>query len=286
MLNVSVVIPAFQAKSFIGRAVRSVLSQTSPAWEIVIVSDDGVDYGLLLGELGLADKRIRSVSTGVVGSGPANARNVGLDAAAGRIVAMLDADDALAPKALAGLVPQALEHGAAYSRMRIIEHATGEELPSFDRPLESGLVNLADILTSQIHSYAGIVFDRLRVGARWPSSRELWEDVHFFVKCFDYLDRIYHEAEPLYLYHRREGSICNRPTTGSEYRDAAEQLLARLDCGDTLNLQNSGAREVYRQFLMRALRLETTFLEDLANGRCRDYRDFVARRLPLFHQLG
>lgn len=281
----SVIIPAYQASSFIERAVRSVLAQTVTDWEVVIASDDGVDYPRVLREAGLTDDRVRGTSTGVVGGGPARARNAALDAATGRVVVTLDADDTLSPEALSRLVPRALEHGAACCRVRVVDHVTGEDLPSFDRPLASGLVDLAGILTSQIHSYASVVFDRQRVGARWPASRERWEDVQFYVSCFDHVDAMYHDAAPLYVYHRRDGSICNRPETGHEYHEAAERLLARIERGDALGIRRDAVRDVYRRFLRRALALEATFLADRAAERCGDYRDFVARNLPLFYRL-
>lgn len=36
---ISVVIPAYNAQATIGRAVQSVINQTDPAWEVVLVAD-------------------------------------------------------------------------------------------------------------------------------------------------------------------------------------------------------------------------------------------------------
>lgn len=283
--SISVIIPAHDATAFIERAVKSALAQTIADLEVVIASDDGLDYAAFLREQGLSDSRVRCVSTGVLGGGPARARNTALDAARGRVIAALDADDTMAPEALSRLCPKAIEHGAAYARMRVVDHATGEELPSLDRPLLSGVVGLHEILTSQIHSYAGVVFDRQRVRARWPASKERWEDVQFYASCFDDVDGMFHDAAPLYVYHRREGSICNRPETGAEYHEAAERLIGRIEGGDSLGIQSASAREVYARFLRRALRLEAMFLEDMAAGRCVDYRDFVAQRIAEYYRL-
>ena len=146
-------------------------------------------------------------------------------------------------------------------------------------------MTLEDVLTSQVHSYAGVVFDRHRVGARWPVSRELWEDVSFFVRCFDDVERMFHVAEPLYVYHRRDGSICNRPETGHEYLLAAEGLLDRIARGDTLGIARDEGRGTYRRFLQGRLAIEAAFMAELAAGRCEDFRGFVARELASFHRL-
>jgi len=283
--RVSVLIPAYRAEPCVHRAVRSVLGQTCPPAEVVIASDDGTDYARLLGESGLSDPRLRFVSTGGIGTGAANARNTALDASSGRIVATLDADDVLAPRALEVLVPLALRHGAAYCRPRFVDLATGTELESLDRALPGGLGKLEEILTSQIHTYAGIVFDRSRVAARWPEWMERWEDVYFYVRCFDDLECMYHVAEPLYVYHRVPGSICNRPETGGEYLAWADELAKRLERGDTLGLRNAASREVFRRFLRSRHVIEAAFTRALGEGVCSDFHSFTRLRLDLFYTL-
>lgn len=283
--SLSVIIPAYRAEPYIRRAVQSLLGQTRPPSEIVIASDDGVDYADLLREGGLADPRIRCVPTREVRGGPASARNTALDAARGRIVATLDADDLLAPRALEVLAPLALVHGAAYCRPSFFDQASGTRLKSLDRRLPTGPVGLEDVLTSQVHTYAGIVFDRRRVTARWPAWMERWEDVYFYVACFDDLDALYHVSRPLYRYHRVGGSICNRPETGSEYLAWAEALLQRLGWGDALGLRNAGARELFRRFLASRQDIEAAFVQAMEGGTCRDFHAFTRRRLDLFHRL-
>jgi succinoglycan biosynthesis protein ExoO len=284
--SISVVIPAYKAQPFIHRSVSSVLGQTRTDWEVVIASDDGVDYIRVLRDSGLSDPRLRCVFTQGVGTGPANARNTGMDAAQGRFIATLDADDSLAPQAMEVLVPLARQHGAAYSRPRFIDHATGVELNSLDRPLPTGPVQLEDILTSQIHTYAGIVFDRSWVTARWPSWMQRWEDVYFYVSCFDDLESMYHVAEPLYGYYRIAGSICNRPETSKEYLAWADQLVKRLEQGDLLDLRTASTRHLFWRFLLSRQSIEAAFIQALAMGVCRDFHSFTQLRLDLFYNLG
>lgn len=283
--SISVIIPAYRAEPFIHRAVRSVLGQTCPPSEIVIASDDGTDYADVLRAGGLSDARIRCVSTGEVGSGPANARNSGLAAARGRVIATIDADDVFAPRALEVLAPAALLHGASYCRPSFVDQDAETELESLDRRLRTGPVHLEDILTSQIHTYAGIVFDRSRVTARWPEWMQRWEDVYFYVRCFDDLDSIFHVSEPLYRYHRISGSICNRPEAASEYLTWADELVGRLDRGDTLGLRDAGSRHLFRTFLIGRRATETAFIQALEDGSCLDFHSFARLRVDLFHRL-
>ncbi len=82
------------------RAVASLLGQTYHAWEWAIVSPAG-SQARVLTALGAAgrDPRVRTVVASRVGNA-ADAWNDGLGAATGQFVAILGADDALAPEAL------------------------------------------------------------------------------------------------------------------------------------------------------------------------------------------
>lgn len=283
--SISVVIPAFQAQPYIGRAVHSVLEQTRGDFEIVVVADDGSDYAALLHDVDRAGQRIRCVTTGGIGTGPANARNVGLDAAKGPIIAALDADDMLERTALERLVPLAAEHGAAYGATRFIDEETGVELESLDRVLPSGLLRLEDVLTSRIHTYSGIVVDRNRITARWPEWRELWEDVTFTVRCFDDVEAIYQLDEPLYRYHRVPGSLCNRAESGEEHLASARRLAARLEAGDTLGLRNADSRATFHRYLLSRQRLEEAFVRALENGTVSDFHAFISTNRGMLYRL-
>ena len=91
LASVSVVIPCYRCADTVGRAVASVLAQTLPPSEIVLV-DDGSDDATAAALEQLARSPIRVVSM-PRNQGAASARNTGWDAAKERYVAFLDADD-------------------------------------------------------------------------------------------------------------------------------------------------------------------------------------------------
>jgi glycosyltransferase involved in cell wall biosynthesis len=92
--KVSVVVTTFNRPEFVRRAVESVLAQTSPSLECIVVDDHG-DCTLVLPE----DDRVRLLRRPANG-GTAAARNDGLSAARGEYVSFLDDDDAYTPDRL------------------------------------------------------------------------------------------------------------------------------------------------------------------------------------------
>jgi len=87
--RVSCIIPVYNGAEHLAEAVTSILTQSYPALEIVIVDDGSTDgTPLVAGSFG---ERVRYVRQG--NAGPAVARNTGLAEARGELVAFLDADD-------------------------------------------------------------------------------------------------------------------------------------------------------------------------------------------------
>lgn len=96
MDNVSVIIPAYNAQSFIRSAVESALAQTYPCREVIVVDDGSTDQtGELLSSYGAAIRVIRQFNKGT-----ASACNSGVQAAKGPWIAFLDADDEWLPHKL------------------------------------------------------------------------------------------------------------------------------------------------------------------------------------------
>ena len=95
-MKVSVVIPAYNAEKHIARAIESVLVQTRPADEVIVIDDGSSD--------GTAEV-IRSFGDKVIliqqeNAGASVARNAGIKAATGDWIAFLDADDEWLPEKL------------------------------------------------------------------------------------------------------------------------------------------------------------------------------------------
>ena len=92
--TISVVIPAYNAETYIVETVESVLAQTADLLEVIVVNDGSTDRTEELLQ-GFGD-RITLLSQ--ENSGVARARNAGLEVARGEYIAFLDSDDAWLPE--------------------------------------------------------------------------------------------------------------------------------------------------------------------------------------------
>ena len=97
--DISVVVPVFNAASYLPRCLSSVQKQTIANLEILCINDGSTDNsGQILQQFAAADERIKIINQ--INKGLSAARNCGITAAQGRYIFFLDADDYLHPQAL------------------------------------------------------------------------------------------------------------------------------------------------------------------------------------------
>lgn len=92
-LEVSCVIPVFNGARYVAQAIQSVLGQSHPVVEIIVVDDGSTDA---------TSEVVQSFGDRVTylyqsNAGPASARNRGIEAASGQLIALLDSDDLWMP---------------------------------------------------------------------------------------------------------------------------------------------------------------------------------------------
>lgn len=129
-MHIAVIVPAFNVAPWIGDALASVRAQTHRDWSLVLVDDGSVD-ATVDAATGFADPRIRLLRQ--VNAGVAVARNRGLTASASDAILFLDADDWLAPEALArlaGALGQAPAAVAAAARFAFVSEGAAPD-PGF-----------------------------------------------------------------------------------------------------------------------------------------------------------
>jgi teichuronic acid biosynthesis glycosyltransferase TuaG len=97
---VSVVTPVYNAALFLEETIQSVLNQTYPHWELILVDDFSTDASFeIANTYCLKDSRIKCFQLSE-NQGAGIARNLGIKEATGTFIAFLDADDLWFPEKL------------------------------------------------------------------------------------------------------------------------------------------------------------------------------------------
>lgn len=94
---VSVITPSYNAESFLSQAIESVIAQTYPYWEMIVIDDGSTDNTTVIAETYASkNKKIKLIKF-EKNKGVAVARNTGIENASGRYIAFLDSDDLWLP---------------------------------------------------------------------------------------------------------------------------------------------------------------------------------------------
>lgn len=152
---VSVVMPAWNCARYIRRAIDSVLAQTITDLELIIIDDGSTDdTTAAVGDYD--DSRIRLLRSGC-NRGPAWCRNLGMQAARGEWIALLDGDDWMLPDRLENLCNQGRQYGADAIADDLYIVRDGQDTPASTLFMEAGLtceghalLSAADMLAHEI----------------------------------------------------------------------------------------------------------------------------------------
>ena len=94
MPEVSVIIPVYNSEKYVEKCICSVMAQTLPELEIIIINDGSIDEsGKILRKLAQKDSRIILLEQ--ENKGVAAARNLGVEKATGKYLTFVDGDDYL-----------------------------------------------------------------------------------------------------------------------------------------------------------------------------------------------
>ena len=112
---ISIVVPVYNAEKYIATTIEMVQRQTYTDWELILVDDCSKDHSVdvMKSCIGANSDKIRLIQK-EVNEGAAMARNTGIDAARGRYIAFLDADDIWYPGKLEKELAFLEKHDAAF----------------------------------------------------------------------------------------------------------------------------------------------------------------------------
>jgi teichuronic acid biosynthesis glycosyltransferase TuaG len=108
---VSIVTPVYNAARWLPETLASVRAQTLTDWEHILVDDGSTDESVAIIEAAVREDERFCMLRSAQNQGPSVARNLAIEAAHGRFIAFLDADDLWLPEKLARSIEWITSHG-------------------------------------------------------------------------------------------------------------------------------------------------------------------------------
>jgi hypothetical protein len=255
--TVSVVIPLYNKGKYIERALSSVLSQTYPPLEIIVIDDGSTDDGPEK-TIALNNPMITLVKQ--ENRGPGAARNAGLAIAKGKYIAFLDADDEWYPLFLETGVSY-LEYNkenvtvvsmAYYQYPKMKKSSEGFEHLNgvYDITPQTDIQTVIDIEVFNHLCFTIIATDTAR---KWGGYFDQYrcfhgEDTYFFLKLL-FNEKICIIPQPYGLYHMEASELC-----GCEFKTIPPLEPFLSDPSDIIVFCPPAKRHILKEFLsLRAL---------------------------------
>ena len=223
---VSVVVPVYNVEKFLPQCVDSLLAQTLPNLEIILVDDGSTDgSGSICDSYAATNENIRVIHQ--KNAGLSAARNTGIAAAKGEYIGFVDSDDFIAPQMYRALLEAALTGGMSVAvcgryitdeegnvteeAFTLSQEKTYAPVDAMEQILIGGPVDVA----AWDKLYRKDLFD----GITFPVG-EINEDAAIIFRLVDKAEKIVHIGAPMYYYRGRSGSI-----TKSGYKPNKIQAL-------------------------------------------------------------
>lgn len=118
---ITVLVPCFNVEKYVEACINSILAQTYSNLEVICINDGSTDSTpQILERYAKSDKRIRVISK--VNSGYGHSMNIGLDAAKGDYIGIVESDDFIEPDMFEKLLKNALKYNLDISRAGYFEY--------------------------------------------------------------------------------------------------------------------------------------------------------------------
>lgn len=280
--KVSFIVPVYNTQEFLPRCLDSLLGQTLPNIEIIVVNDGSPDgSAAIIDEYARKDSRVRAVEK--PNGGLSSARNAGMDVARGDIIDFVDSDDCVEPNLADFLVdifakerPEIVVFGAECEPAELASKRIQQLLSPEACVFESFDPTLLFSANAQPYVWRAAYSRELieRESLHFAENVRFAEDVVFQFESYPLSAKTVLAPEKLYHYVMQDKSLTHVFNAGAKRMDKVEAHLLVL-------------REVLERWGRRGLldlcpgELVTWFLDlvvfDLARLGAGDYATVAAR---------
>lgn len=225
--TVSVIVPVYNCKEYLPRCIESILNQTYPQIQLILIDDGSSDgSGEICDVFAAKDRRIQVIHQ--KNQGVSAARNAGLDAMTGKYLLFIDGDDTIAADALEtslkGFTGDMID-AVVFGVTKILEKGNDHQ----PLPMEAGIYTKEEMIYGILKDYAGFgagypwnkvwradVFGGPAGIPRFDRDLYYFEDLEWVIRMLLQTQKANLLPEHLYQYYVRSDSATNKP--GAEER--------------------------------------------------------------------
>lgn len=214
MIKVSVIVPVYNVKDYLDRAVKSLLNQTlKKEIEIILVDDGSTD-----GSQDICDKYAQTDDRVVVihqeNSGVSAARNNGIDIAKGEYIGFVDSDDYVEEDMFEILYNNAIENCCQLSAVNaknlqpdgtfVTERERTDKVYVWDN--KTALKNFLTRKYFNVCVWSKIIHRDVCKNISFEVGKKIGEDEFYSFESFFYIDKACYQDTDKYIWFMRPGS--------------------------------------------------------------------------------
>lgn len=218
---VSVIVPVYNCENYLKGCIESILNQSHKNLELILVDDGSKDKSTEIAENYKKDERVKLFH--IPNSGPAQARNIGINNSRGEFLFFIDSDDLIREDSLELLLYNQKSSGAELVIGDFKKVKNNEVLPRTDNQiLESREFNKKELI-EYARSYLRKPNKNILFGYMWGRlfdskiinenklqlnpKLHTFEDVDFNFKFMKYIQKAYFSKSCIYDHTQRDGYI-------------------------------------------------------------------------------
>ena len=209
--KISVIVPLFNAETFLNRCVDSIINQTYENLEIILVDDGSTDNSPnICDEYKLKDARVKVVHQ--KNSGVSYARNTGIKCATGKWILWVDSDDYIDPKLCEKVYSTAIKYCADIVVFGFLKFYDDGKVEKVNGEEESRLIDISEAMRQlsdkKIGNFPWNRFYKKELfdGIKYPNGR-VFEDIGTTYRLIDKANTMYFLDSNLYYYYQANNSI-------------------------------------------------------------------------------
>lgn len=202
---VSIIMPSYNSEKTIENAIKSVINQSYPYWELIVIDDGSSDHSFsIIQNFSVKDERVRTIQN-KKNMGVSKSRNLGIEKSKGDWIAFLDSDDMWVEKKLEKQIFYAHNHDALFI-------FTGSSYINADGEYYKGklevpnIINYRKLIKQNVISCSSVLIHKKCIGETKIENDEMHEDYAFWLKILKKGFSAFGLNEPLLIYRIDQNS--------------------------------------------------------------------------------